>query len=146
VTGATGVTVEDPARSEIKQRIPHRSPMLLVDRIISLEEGVRGTGEKDILHDDPFVQGHFPGNPIYPGCLVLEAMGQMAAIVSGATEGDRPRYLVKVDNLRFRRPVRPGDVLELEAVIERSWGGMAKATTIARVGSELVATAEITAG
>jgi len=136
----------DTDRDAIMQRIPHRAPMLLVDRILSLEEGIRGTGERAIREDDPFLAGHFPGNPIFPGCLVLEAMAQMAAIVSGGTQGNQPQYLAKVDKLRFIRPVRPGDVLELEAVIERVWGTMAKAHTMARVANELVASADITAG
>ncbi len=120
--------------------------MLLVDRIVSLDDGVRGIGTKTIRSDDPFLAGHFPGHPVFPGCLILEAMAQMAAIVGGVAPDARPRYLLKVDNLRFRKPVVPGDELELEAVIERSWAGLTKAHTIARVAQAVVASADITAG
>lgn len=132
-------------REALMQRIPHRPPMLLIDRVIFLDEGIRGIGVKAVSADEPFLQGHFPGDPIFPGCMILEAMAQMAALVANP-EQQRPRYLVKVDRLRFLRPVRPGDELEIEAIIEMAWGGMAKAQTTARVRHEIVASAEITAG
>ena len=121
--------------AEIQRWLPHRHPFLMVDRIVSIEPGVRATGEKDVGGDEFWVQGHFPGNPVLPGVLITEALAQVAAIVAITAHPDlvgQPVYLVGTDKMRFRRIVRPGEVLRLEVSVtdkrRRMWFFDAKAT------------------
>lgn len=104
---------------EIKALLPHRFPMLMVDRLIELDPGQRAVGIKDVRADEPWCQGHFPGNPIMPGVLVAEALAQVAALIYLADrreDAGSTVYLVGMDGMRFRQPVRPGDTLRLEVV------------------------------
>jgi len=107
--------------------LPHRYPFLLVDRILELEEG-RIVGVKNVTINEPFFQGHFPGEPVMPGVLVLESMGQVAAVMIINREELKGKftYLVGLDRVRFRKPVLPGDQLVTEAKVKkvkRSSGG-----------------------
>ena len=102
---------------EIMKMLPHRYPFLLVDRIVELEEGKRVVGIKNVTINEPFFQGHFPGHPIMPGVLIIEAMAQVSGILAMLTDkisNDKVTYFTGIDNARFRKPVVPGDVLRLE--------------------------------
>jgi len=108
--------------NEIMKILPHRYPFLLVDRIVEMETGKRIVGTKNVTVNEPFFPGHFPGHPVMPGVLIIEAMAQVAAILAYVSSDDSVRskvtYFVGIDNARFRKPVVPGDQLriELEAV------------------------------
>ena len=129
--------------------LPHRHPMVFIDRIKELEHGKRGRGIKCIAYNEGFFPGHFPGEPIFPGALILEAMAQMAAIVMSEPPGESaegnsaPKYLAKVKQLSFKKPVVPGDVLDVEVVVTRRMGNMAIVSGSARVGDVEVAGGEI---
>ncbi|MGE5572220.1 MAG: 3-hydroxyacyl-ACP dehydratase FabZ [Bacteroidota bacterium] len=130
----------------IQRVLPHRYPFLLVDRIIEVEEGKRAVGIKNVTANEPFFQGHFPGNPVMPGVLILEAMAQVvafAALGPGSARGKVP-YLVAVDRARFRRPVAPGDQLRMETEIVRVRGDFGRTACSAFVDGMLVADAEMT--
>ncbi len=106
--------------AEILNTLPHRYPFLLVDRILELEPGKRVVGIKNVTFNEEFFQGHFPGNPVMPGVLVLEAMAQVAGVGLLGVTPDREKkllYLSGIDRCRFRRPVVPGDQLRIEAEI-----------------------------
>ncbi len=104
--------------------IPHRYPMLLVDRLTGIEPPARATGIKAVTINEPFFQGHFPGDPIMPGVLIVEAMAQTAAALVVAGQGREGEgdlvYFMGIDQARFRRPVRPGDLLHLEVEHQKS--------------------------
>ena len=103
----------------IQELLPHRFPFLLVDRILEFEPGERAVGIKNVTANEPWCAGHFPGNSIFPGVLIAEALAQTAAIVylTSLTEPQPGQllYLVGMDGMKFRRPVRPGDTIRLEA-------------------------------
>ena len=126
----------------IFESLPHRYPFLLVDRITEISEE-RVVGYKNVTINEPFFQGHFPSEPIMPGVLILEAMGQ----VGGVLISQRPElkgyvfYLTSVEKARFRRPVVPGDQLVTEATIEKIRGRVGKVRTLARVGKDIAAEA-----
>ncbi len=133
--------------NEIKQYIPHRYPFLLVDRITELEIGKRVVGLKNVTVNEPFFPGHFPHNPVMPGVLIIEAMAQTAAVLAFKTEGTVPDddstvYFASVDNVRFKRPVVPGDQLVMEAEIVRKMRNIWKFKAVARVDGELATEAE----
>ena len=108
----------------IMQKIPHRFPMLMVDRLTEIETFKRAVGIKNVTFNEPFFQGHFPADPIMPGVLVIEALAQAAAVLVVASIGPKLEgtmvYFSTVDEAKFRRPVRPGNQLRLEVVLERS--------------------------
>jgi 3-hydroxyacyl-[acyl-carrier-protein] dehydratase len=108
-------------RDAILALLPHRDPFLMVDEMIEIEPGVRGVGVKHVRADEDWARGHFPGNPILPGVLVTEALAQVAAIVHLAAHAERAGsvrvYLVGVDRMRFRRVIRPGDVVHLAVAL-----------------------------
>ncbi len=134
--------------SEIQRLLPHRYPFLLVDRVVELEPNKRVLAYKNVTANEPFFQGHFPGRPVMPGVLVVEAMAQAGGLLtqlSKSTDDDPEQafYLVKVDNAKFSRMVVPGDRLELEVVLKRQIRNMAQYIGTARVDGEQVACAEI---
>ena len=129
----------------IKQILPHRYPFLLVDRILVLEPGKRAVGRKNVTANEPFFQGHFPQRAIMPGVLIIEVMAQVGGvmILSETEHQGKLAYIGTVDHAKFRRPVVPGDTLEVEVELLRLRGNMGKVKCIARVGGEEAAEAEI---
>lgn len=132
----------------IRATLPHRYPMLLVDRVLELEPGTRIKAIKNVTINEPFFAGHFPARPVMPGVLILEALAQAAALLSFESMGSEPGddsvvYLVGIDGARFKRPVEPGDQLVLEASIERVRGGIVKYTAQASVDGDVAAEAAI---
>ena len=148
MTDATA-SVTLPVRSdEIERLLPHRYPFLLVDRVVEFEKDKRVLAYKNVSCNEPFFTGHFPGHPVMPGVLVVEALAQAGGLLTqlsrdpGAGDG-QTFYLVKVDNAKFSRMVVPGDKLELEVELKRRIRNMAQYVGIARVDGEQVACAEI---
>ena len=127
--------------NEIMKCIPHRYPFLLVDRVLELELGKRGVGIKNVTINEPFFQGHFPGTPVMPGVLIIEALAQLGAvIVLGMPENKgKLAFLTGVDNVRFRRQVIPGDQLRLEVEMTRMRGSIGKGKGRALVDGEVAA-------
>ena len=133
---------------EIKQLLPHRYPMLLVDRVTELDLGNYVKGYKNITTNEPFFTGHFPGKEVMPGVLILEAMAQVSGILGFKTMNKTPDegsiyYFVGADSLRFKRPVVPGDKLILESTVLTDKNGIWKFDCVASVEEELVAKATI---
>lgn len=136
-------TVED-----ILQVLPHRYPFLLVDRILELEEGKRIVGLKNVTINEPFFQGHFPGHPIMPGVLIIEAMAQVGGMLLMRTVTDpssKVVYFMSLDNVKFRRPVKPGDQLRFEMEVLQMRGTMCKMRGVAYVDGQVVTEAEMAA-
>ena len=134
--------------ADIHRLLPHRYPFLLVDRVVELEPNKRVLAYKHVTANEPFFQGHFPGRPVMPGVLVVEALAQAGGLLTQLSkdEGDDSEqlfYLVKVDNARFSRMVVPGDRLDLDVTLKRQIRNMAQYVGIARVDGEQVASAEI---
>lgn len=129
---------------EIFRRLPHRYPMLMVDRITLVEPGHRAIGIKCVSVNEPYFPGHYPGQPIMPGVLILEAMAQVGGIAIGS-QHDRGKIplLAGVEKARFRRPVTPGDRLEIESVVLRARASMGKLQCVARVDDKVAAEAEL---
>lgn len=137
---------------DIIKIIPHRFPFLLVDRITEMEHGKRVVGIKNVTSNEPFFQGHFPGNPIMPGVLIIEAMAQVGGIMarlsvtSKAVKKDTDSiYFMSMDKVKFRRPVFPGDQLVFELVALRTGSKVWKMGGKAFVNKDLVAEAELVA-
>lgn len=130
---------------EILKLLPHKYPFLLVDRILEIEPQKKAIGIKNVTINEPFFQGHFPGNPIMPGVLILEAMAQVCCItIKYQNEGeDKLGVFTGIDNCKIRRMVVPGDTLRLEVEITRLRKSIAKAKTCAYVGEELACEAEL---
>jgi 3-hydroxyacyl-[acyl-carrier-protein] dehydratase len=134
----------------IQRLIPHRPPFLLVDRVVTLEPGRRIVAWKSVTMNEPFFQGHFPGAPVMPGVLVIEALAQAAAVLSvkSMPEEEARRkltYLMAIDGARFRRPVVPGDRLELSVEILKQKGPVWKERGVASVDGQMVAECELMA-
>jgi len=132
---------------EIQKLLPHRYPFLLVDRIIDIEPGIKAVGIKNVTINEGFFQGHFPGHPIMPGVLIIEALAQVAGILasrSGASDG-RSVYFMSIEKAKFRKPVVPGDQLRLEISILQQRGNVWKFSGNAVVEEKVVAEAEFTA-
>ena len=131
---------------EIMEIIPHRYPFLLIDTIEELQPGVRALGKKCVSMNEPYFQGHFPGNPVMPGVLIIEALAQVGAvaILSQPEWKGRTAYFAGIDKAKFRQKVMPGDVLMLEMEIIKVKGpvGVGKAT--ATVNGKVAASAELT--
>jgi 3-hydroxyacyl-[acyl-carrier-protein] dehydratase len=133
---------------ELMEYLPHRYPFLLVDRIAAFEAGKSIVGIKNVTINEPFFQGHFPGHPIMPGVLILEAMAQVGGVfaqLSREANTDEVPYFVGIDKARFRRPVLPGDVLRLELLLLKVRRGIYSFTGKAYVEDTLVAEAELRA-
>lgn len=132
--------------SEILKILPHRYPFLLVDRILEVEKGKRIVGIKNVTFNEEFFQGHFPGNPVMPGVLIVEAMAQVAAIgLLGIIPEHEKKllYLSAVDRCKFRRPVVPGDQLRIEAEILNLKARVCKCRAVATVNGQVCAEAEL---
>ena len=135
----------------IEKLLPHRYPFLLVDRVVEFEPRKRILAFKNVTCNEPFFTGHFPGNPVMPGVLVVEALAQAGGLLTTLTakaegnerEGEKLFYLVKVDNAKFMKMVGPGDRLELDVELRRVIRNMAMYSGVARVDGEVVACAEI---
>jgi 3-hydroxyacyl-[acyl-carrier-protein] dehydratase len=133
---------------EVLEYLPQRYPILMIDKVKECEPGKRIVAIKNVSANEPHFQGHFPGRPIMPGVLILEAMAQAAGVMVFSAM-DKPQmehslyYYVGIDNARFKKPVVPGDVLELEVNFERSLRGIGKFNCVARVDGQTVAEATI---
>ncbi|MDR3155863.1 MAG: 3-hydroxyacyl-ACP dehydratase FabZ [Holosporaceae bacterium] len=133
---------------EIKDCLPHRYPMLMIDRVESLVLGESAVGVKNVTANEPFFQGHFPEKPIMPGVFIVEAMGQTAGVVVARTMGLKQRglvYFMSIDNVRFRKLVEPGNVLHLHVKKERNRENVWRFSGKAFVDDFLVAEAVFTA-
>lgn len=130
---------------QIQQILPHRYPFLLVDRITELEEGKRAKGFKNVTINEEFFQGHFPGYPVMPGVLIIEAMAQVGGVALLSSEDFKGRivFLTGIDNARFKRQVIPGDILTMEVEFLKLRGSMGKGHGKVTVGDELVCEADI---
>ncbi|MGB9679430.1 MAG: 3-hydroxyacyl-ACP dehydratase FabZ [Thermoanaerobacteraceae bacterium] len=130
---------------DIRKVLPHRYPFLLVDRIIEIEDGKKAVGIKNVTANEPFFQGHFPGNPIMPGVLIVEAMAQVGGIaVMNIKEYEGKLGLFAgIDKCRFKKVVRPGDQLKLEVEIDSIKMGVVRAKGTAKIDKEVAATAEL---
>jgi 3-hydroxyacyl-[acyl-carrier-protein] dehydratase len=133
---------------EILRKLPHRYPILLVDRVLELEKGVRIKALKNVTINEPFFEGHFPHRPVMPGVLMLEAMAQAAALLAFDTLGVIPDdktvyYFAGIDAARFKRPVEPGDQLIMDVTLDRMKAGIFKFKGQARVDGNLACEAEL---
>jgi 3-hydroxyacyl-[acyl-carrier-protein] dehydratase len=132
----------------ILERLPHRYPFLLVDRVLECNPGHSIRALKNVTYNEPYFPGHFPGRPVMPGVIIIEAMAQTAGILCFITANVIPDaqtrfYFVGIDKARFRRPVVPGDQLVLTAQLQRSLKGIWRFATAASVGEHEVAHAEM---
>lgn len=133
---------------QILEKLPHRYPFLLVDRVLEMEPGKRIKALKNVTINEPFFVGHFPHRPVMPGVLILEALAQAAALLAFSVEGEGTDqnsviYFVGIDAARFKRPVEPGDQLTLEVEVDRVRAGIHKFHVRAKVGEELAAEAQL---
>ncbi len=141
----------DPTQLDIHavlKLLPHRYPFLLVDRVLELKPGESIRALKNVTYNEPFFTGHFPGRPVMPGVMIIEALAQAAGILTFVSSNIVPHeetrfYFVGIDKARFRKPVEPGDQLLLTAQLERSLRGIWKFSTSALVGQVEVAHAEM---
>jgi len=142
----TGQTIDI---QRITEMIPHRYPFLLIDRLVDVVPGERAIGIKNVTANEPFFQGHFPGRPVMPGVLIVEAMAQTAAVIVVAALGSGAEgklvYFMSIDNARFRKPVGPGDQLRIHCRKERQRGNVWKFSGEAKVDDVVVADATYTA-
>jgi len=140
---------EAPGIEEILHYLPHRYPFLLVDRIQDWEPGTRITAMKNVTFNEPFFQGHFPGFPIMPGVLIVEAMVQAGGLLACKSEPeatkDKHVYFMGIDKARFRRPVQPGDQLRMEVEVTKHRGKVWQFEGAAYVSDERVADAQLMA-
>ncbi len=132
----------------VLEYLPHRFPFVLVDRVLEVEPGKRIVAQKNVTFNEPFFPGHFPNYPVMPGVLIIEALAQTAAILAFQTQGTKADnksvyFFAGIDNARFKRPVTPGDVLQLEVSITRTARGVWKFAGAAKVDGQLAAEAEI---
>ncbi|MBI5344026.1 MAG: 3-hydroxyacyl-ACP dehydratase FabZ [Deltaproteobacteria bacterium] len=133
--------------TEIQAILPHRYPFLLIDRIVELEAGKMAKGLKNVTVNEPFFMGHFPGHPIMPGVLIIEAMAQVGGVLAfkSADVKNKLVYFMGIDNARFRKPVVPGDTLDITVEVARCRGAIWAFKGKAFVKDSLVAEAELMA-
>ena len=133
--------------SRILKALPHRYPFLLIDRVLDFEPDTTLRAIKNVTINEPFFQGHFPGHPVMPGVLILEALAQACGVLANLSRADRPEdalyYLVKIDNARFSKTVRPGDQLVLEVQQKKMRRRMGLYACEAQVDGEVVASADL---
>lgn len=124
---------------KIQELLPHRYPFLLVDKVVEVEEGKRAVGIKNVTINEPFFQGHFPGNPIMPGVLIVEAMAQVGLIALKTMDEykDKLGVFTGIDGVRFKKQVVPGDTLRIEVELVKIRRGIGVAEGVAYVGDEL---------
>jgi 3-hydroxyacyl-[acyl-carrier-protein] dehydratase len=130
----------------VLQLLPHRYPFLMIDRIINVDSDNSAVGIKNVSVNEPMFQGHFPGNPVFPGVLIIEGMAQTAgaiAIAADQTSGRHIVYMVTVDKCKFRKPAKPGDVIEYHIRKIRRRSAMGWYEARAMVGTTLIAEAEV---
>ena len=132
----------------ILERLPHRYPFLLVDRVVECRPGESIRALKNVTYNEPYFPGHFPHRPVMPGVMIIEALAQAAGVLAFKTAGVVPDtetrfYFVAIDNARFRKPVEPGDQLVLKVALKRSFKGIWKFHGVAEVEGAEVASAEI---
>jgi 3-hydroxyacyl-[acyl-carrier-protein] dehydratase len=134
---------------QIMKLLPHRYPMLMVDRLVDIVPGISAVGIKNVTINEPFFQGHFPGQPVMPGVLIIEAMAQTSAVLVVRAMGPEAArqlvYFMSIENARFRKPVTPGDQLRIHVMKERSRGAVWRFSGAAKVDGKLVAEATYTA-
>lgn len=142
---AAGETVEVVDIARILRAIPHRYPFLMIDRVVDVVRNQSAIGIKNVSANENFFQGHFPGHPVMPGVLIIEAMAQTAAVLVVETLGPdaagRVVYFMSVEGAKFRRPVQPGDQLRIHVIKERNRGNVWKFSAVARVDGVSVAEA-----
>ena len=134
--------------NEILNYLPHRYPFLLVDRVLEYKKGETLLGLKNVTHNEPFFPGHFPGKPVMPGVIMIEALAQAAGILIFLTTDTKPHkenmfYFAGIDNVRFKRIVEPGDQLLLHIELDRNKRDLWKFITRATVNGEIACTANI---
>ena len=130
---------------DITNIIPHRYPFLLVDKILEVTPGVRAVGIKNVTANEPFFQGHFPGNPIMPGVLIVEALAQVAGVAGLTLDENKGKLglFAGIENMKFKKQVVPGDTLHLEAEFIASKMGVSKVKVCAKVDGKVAAEGEI---
>jgi 3-hydroxyacyl-[acyl-carrier-protein] dehydratase len=147
----TGARLSDLDIDAIRRMIPHRYPFLMIDRVVEVEAETSAVGIKNVTANEPHFDGHFPGRPIMPGVLIIEAMAQTAAAlvvasIGPAAEG-KPVYFMTIDQARFRRPVRPGDQLRIKVVKQHKklsvWKFLGRATVHDQLVAEAIISAKI---
>lgn len=135
--------------TEIQKLLPHRYPFLLVDRVVEMEAGKKLVGFKNVTANEEFFNGHFPGHPVMPGVLILEALAQACALLAYKSTSMNPKdyvvYLMAIDGAKFRKPVVPGDRLTLTAEVLRHKASVWKQRGVATVDGQVVAEAEFLA-
>ncbi len=133
-------------RAEIEAILPHREPFLLIDEVLELEPGKRVVARKLVREDEWYFRGHFPGRPVMPGVLIVEAMAQTGAVAVLSEEENRGRlaFFAGIDDCRFKRIVEPGDELRLTCELERVRGPIGKGVATAHVGGQLAARGTLT--
>lgn len=145
MTEASGSTAGAVDVMRIMQMIPHRYPFLMVDKVVDIHSGESAVGIKNVSINENYFQGHFPGQPVMPGVLIIEAMAQTAAVLVvytlGAAFEGKLVYFMTVDNARFRRPVYPGDQMQVHVVKERHRGMVWRFRSEAKVDGQVVAEA-----
>ena len=133
---------------EVLKHLPHRYPMLLIDRVLEYTPDESLVAIKNVTINEPFFQGHFPNRPVMPGVLVVEAMAQACGVLSFRTEETLPTHnsvylFVGIDRARFKRPVEPGDQLRIEVSLTRKMRGIYKFNAVAKVDGEVCCSAEL---